>query len=190
MPLDFVDVNSAPFCEWSYIRETLRDLAVFTFAADTPRVFDDMKVEINPLNGMLKTTAELKPSAGTYAGKIFAVMFGISTATLVKNEDNQTEYIGGGHSSWNWLLNVDAWVIIENDGKGAARKKAENMARLLTAAIKRNVEIMVGSDPNQLWRGIEAPDFPTIELQPFSEGFNAFVAQGTTTAIVGEALTV
>lgn len=185
MPVPWVDIRPVVALEWRTIREMIAEGIRFNLEPEVP-IYPHWvyEIDINTLLG--KITAQLRVRSGIENGKIHCWTLGIADARYVVNQSGDPDMIGA--YQWTWQLTFDIWGFFENDGTAASQQRAENEARLISAFLWRNSQMMVAS--SQQLRRVKPLTFTAIQPTPFSDGTNVIVATGTMQVEVSEAMSV
>ena len=187
MAITWINIAGQDFLAWDVITDTLKDCVNQVVPNGTgARIYPYWVYEVDPLSLLGKVTAALRATSGTSAAKVHCWTIGISSATIIKNQDGVPNI--GGSYQWKWNLTVDVWGFFENDGTKASQKKAQDEARLISAMIWRNGENMVAEYPK--WSAVKPLDFTNIQPTPFSDGSSVIVASGVMQVEVAEALLI
>lgn len=187
MPLSYVDISAEPAFSWSTLRQAIADcIATVVKPATGARIYPNWIYEMDVQTMLGKVTAPMRATSGTSNAKVHCYTIGISQAMHQRDANGRNPIVGGQNTRWTWDLTIDVWGLFEYDGTAAMQKSAEDEARLVSAALFRNADIMVAGMSELSHVG--PLQFPTIQPMPMSGGQSLTVASGVMLASVNEAL--
>jgi hypothetical protein len=188
MPLSFVTVPVADH-DWREIRINLADCvkhASDPTGAKGVRIYPHWIYEID-FNTMLgKVTASMRASSGTSINRVHCWTIGIGSASYEVNESGMPDIIGAGNRQWRWQLGIDIWGFFEHEGSAAEQQAAENEARLVSATLWRNAEVLQSGGIGI--STITPLMFSNLGPSPFAGGEKVIVASGRLNVFTREAL--
>src|SRR5260221_10159038 len=175
MPLTFVDISAASYLPFSTVRQTIKDCIDFTIGSGVSgaRVYAHWVYEIDVASMLGKVTGAMRCIAGTDIGKVHCWTIGIEKANW-ELTNGTPDVLGARNSQWAWDIDLSIWGFFDNDGTPDAQAKAENEARLVSASLWRNADIIRTS--NSLWSELRPLTFSNIGPTPFSDGNSYAVA--------------
>jgi hypothetical protein len=87
---------------------------------------------------------------------------------------------------WRWQLGIDIWGFFEHEGSAAEQQAAENEARLVSATLWRNAEVLQSGGIGI--STITPLMFSNLGPSPFAGGEKVIVASGRLNVFTREAL--
>jgi len=167
----YVDITNCDHTEWKDVREAVA--AVIALVCPNARIHSEWVLEFDTSTGLGRTTTLLRAESGPDAGKVHAWIVGFNSIALERGDTGDFEYVGG--AKFHYDLMLDVWGFFDYAGLENAWTMAETEARLIVAAIFRNLTL--GTENKFIVRA-EPPDFQQGDVVPFSEGENLIVMQG------------
>jgi len=191
MPLSFIDISADSHYSFGDLCQTLADCIKFTVDNDGSRgvrIFPYWVYEIDSLTllGRLTNILKVDKVGSAENNLVHCWTIGIAEALFIKGPSGVPDTIGSRNGQWSWQIKLDVWGFFENDGKSGTQRAALDEARLVSASLWRNADVMVSS--NQYLREIRPLEFSNLSPTPFSDGSNVIVASGSMFAVISEAL--
>lgn len=185
----FIDVSGEQKLPFSTVRAAIMDCVRFacgTFSSFDVRTFNNWKFETDAATLLGKVTPSLKITEGVNKGRIHCWMIGVGAFQIATDGSGNTPYIGS--QSWDWDVDLDVWGFFENKGLEESHAFAEDEAEIVAATLWRNRDEIVAS--TAYLKRLTPLAFPIVESQPFAEGVNVIVAQGTMKALINRTITI
>lgn len=191
MPLSYVDISGDSTYSWADLCKAISDCIKFTVDNDGSkgiRIFPFWVYEIDSftLLGKLTNILKVDKTGAIEDGKVHCWTIGIASANFIKVQSGVPDIIGSRNGQWSWEIKLDVWGFFDNDGKEQTQRSALNEARLVSASLWRNADVIVSS--NQYLRELRPLEFSNLSPTPFSDGQNVIVASGSMFAVISEGL--
>lgn len=188
MPAPYVDITAQPFPAWDALLDALADVVRLTVKPGVTgaRVYSHWIYELDVASMLGKITGPMKAEGGTSNGKVHCWFMGISEARYVLNQGGDSPIVGGQNTFFTWRLIIDLWGIRDYNGTAASQKAAQDEARMVSAAIYRNADVLRSNLDGVT--EVKALQYTSMQPTPFSGGELLSVASGIMEVTVNEAL--